>query len=189
MRIIVFAGVFDPVHNGHIAVVEQTLAHHKNAKAVVVAEKLPQHKHGTTSYQYRYEMLRIAFEDNSDVEVLEAPISEHTIAGFFTWLNKRFPNATFSWIVGSDVLTYIESWRDSEKLSDYHLDEIVCFERKGSEIQQIPSVKWTPVICLEINDTYKSISSKKIRNKEVALADAVPKKVATYINTMHFYDY
>lgn len=189
MRILVFAGVFDPVHNGHVEVIEKSLEQYENANAVVVAEKLPQHKHGATPYQHRYEMLRLAFEGNEKVDVVEAPISEHTVKAFFMWLNRKFPKATFTWLVGSDVLEHMETWKDIESLDKFNVDEILCFDRGESSSEHQLAVKWTPVTHLKTSSVYDKLQSTTIRNGSVKLEETVNPKVATYIKARHLYGY
>lgn len=187
MRVLVFAGVFDPVHNGHVSVVEQALAMRPGSKAVVVAEKIPQHKHGSTPYQHRHAMLQLAFSSNSDISVLEAPISEHTVKPFFTWLGARFHEATFSWLVGSDVLSHMSSWIDINKLPLLRVDEILCFLRSEDNNKDVSSIGKTTVIYKENSPENKHLQSKNIRQDLSFLNERVHPSVATYIKSHGLY--
>lgn len=186
-RIIVFAGVFDPIHLGHISAVTTALAVHTNATAVVVAEKTPQHKHGATAYQHRFEMLKIAFKSNPRVEVLEAPISEHKVKPFFIWLQNRFDDASFSWMVGSDVLIHMHLWPDIEKLKDYYVDEILSFDRKDYEARQIKRIGDTKVEHRNVDDAYITLSSKLLREQSGKRHEFLLPAVLDYIKEFNLY--
>ncbi len=112
--IIVFAGVFDPVHNGHLSAAKEAL--HYGSKVVFLPERVPQHKHGTTKYEHRLNMLRIATEDNGDFDVLDYPNDHHWVVETFEWLQKQYPGSKFVWLIGQDVEGNISSWPGIEKL-------------------------------------------------------------------------
>jgi nicotinate-nucleotide adenylyltransferase len=135
-RVVVFAGVFDPIHIGHLSAAEDALKF--GIKIVFVPEKIPQHKHSTTDYKHRIKMLQIATMSQSNMEVLDYPEDHQYIKDTFEWLREKYPNNDFVWLVGSDVVSYIEKWPDSDKLQSYGVVEILVYIRGQSNINNLP---------------------------------------------------
>lgn len=185
-RIIVFAGVFDPVHNGHIAIAQQAELHH-GTEVVFLPERIPQHKHGSVSYEHRLKMLEIATADESDLSVVNYPKKHHYIEEVFTWLSRQFPNRTFAWLVGSDVVDSLVTWPDIHKLRELHVNLIIIASRTkiplSTEIGQ--DIAGVPTVYLQSDYTY--LNSSYIRaDIENRKAD-IPPAVYEYIQKHKLY--
>lgn len=187
MNVAVFAGVFDPVHKGHEAVVRKALDDQFINSVVVVAEKAPQHKNGTAPYQHRHAMLEIVFSGMAHVEVLESPVSKHYIKPFFLWLQARYPEATFTWIVGSDVLSHMITWPDIKLLPELRVDEILCFYRDSGAEDMPDKVAFTKVRYMRADKATYTISSRKIREGKLEFQQSVDSKVAAYSSSFKLY--
>jgi nicotinate-nucleotide adenylyltransferase len=77
VRIGICGGTFDPLHNGHAALVHAALASGQVDRVLVIPSGTPPHKRGdlVSMACYRYEMARRAFAgepnvDVSDIEIL-----------------------------------------------------------------------------------------------------------------------
>lgn len=186
-KIIVLAGVFDPVHKGHVKAVLSLIIQTGADRAVVVPEKVPQHKHGATAYHHRYEMLVRAFTDYKNIEVLESPISEHTIVPFFSWLNTRFRGSEFIWMVGSDVISHIHTWQDIEKLPSLGVCEIAVCKRAGYSETEMTKVGEVPLTFTTCDEGYPHVSSRKIREGLLDERKYLHPKVNEYIEEKGLY--
>lgn len=144
--IIVFAGVFDPVHSGHISAAKKAL--HYGSKVVFMPERVPQHKHSATGYQHRLNMLRIATQQESDIEVVDYPEDHHWIIESFQWIKKENPNKDIVWLVGNDVSPKIESWKGVDRLRDLGVKLILVVMREGNETERQEVIAGVPVINL-----------------------------------------
>ncbi|MCA9333239.1 nicotinate-nicotinamide nucleotide adenylyltransferase [Candidatus Saccharibacteria bacterium] len=131
-RIVVFAGVFDPVHKAHISAAETALTLGK--KVVFLPERVPQHKHSTTDYTHRLNMLKIATKSNPRFEVLDYPEDHQYIEPVFKWLKAKYPASSFVWIVGSDVAPLMAKWPGVENLESLGVKGVYYLNRHGSEI-------------------------------------------------------
>lgn len=115
MRIGICGGTFDPLHNGHAALVHAALASGQVDRVLVIPSGTPPHKRGdlVSMACYRYEMARRAFAgepnvDVSDIEILrEGPSYTLDTARL---LQASQPGDTISLIYGSDILRDIERW-------------------------------------------------------------------------------
>ena len=122
-RIAIFGGTFDPVHNGHLELVQKAFREIKLDQIILVPCRRSPHKEdnpGAEDHQ-RFRMLEIAFEDHpsarvSDYELKKPPPS-------FTWetvghFKSRFPpNARFFLLIGLDQWDGLPRWKNIETLS------------------------------------------------------------------------
>jgi nicotinate-nucleotide adenylyltransferase len=186
-RIVVFAGVFDPVHKGHISAAEQAL--HFGSKVVFLAERTPQHKHGTTAYEHRLNMLRIATNNNPQFEVVDYPNENHWIAETFLWFKERYPDSTFVWLVGNDVAPLIEKWPDSERLAEFGVKNILAARRAGHTLSLDKTVHETKILhIVRARKKHEKLNSTMIREDIAHNHTALPKAVWEYVQQHKLYD-
>lgn len=190
-RVVVFAGVFDPVHIAHISAAEEALKT-SGSKLVFLPEKVPQHKKNVTDYRYRLEMLKIATKLQLNIEVLDYPNNQQYIKGTFEWLRDKYKDNEFVWLVGSDVLNYIEKWPDSEKLKSYGVVEILVFIREEQASEIMPKkIHDVPVRYLRRprNKTnHQKLSSRYILEDLLHRQGSLPNGVYEYIKNNNLYN-
>ena len=186
--IIVFAGVFDPVHNGHLSAAKKAL--HYGSKVVFLPERVPQHKHGATAYKHRLNMLRIATEDNSDFVVLDYPKEHHWVVETFEWLQKQYPGANFVWLVGQDVEGSMSSWPGIEKLKELSVEKIIVMGREHKFSTYLDDLEGVPVIHVHrpLQADYK-VSSSRIRVNLALYTGDIPIGVLDYITKNRLYSF
>ncbi len=180
-KVIVFGGVFDPVHEGHIATARQALKNHGDM-VVFLPERKPWRKHGRTDYSHRYAMIEMALMHDDSLEVRDYPEDRQTIVGVFTWLNEYLPGSEFVWLMGSDVLPLVTEWPDIHSLSDYGVVKILVVNR-DSNSTRIPS-KLHAVEVAFMDSPVSNLSSSDIRS---GIAQLVPSEVDGYIKKQALY--
>ena len=127
MNIGLFFGTFDPVHNGHVTIVDNMLSQKKIDEVWVVLTPLSPFKKSKkiVSFEARMKMLRMAFKNKKNVVVsdferkLKPP--NYTI-DTLCYLKKQYPKNKFSIILGSDNFQNINLWKDYKLiLNNYHI--------------------------------------------------------------------
>jgi nicotinate-nucleotide adenylyltransferase len=117
MRIGVFGGTFDPVHLGHLILAEQCREQARLDRVLFVPSARPPHKqrHPVSPFRHRAEMLQLATAGHPAFRIDEL---ENERAGpSFTVdtldeLKKRYPDAEWFFLVGSDTLAEMHEWHD-----------------------------------------------------------------------------
>ncbi len=188
MEIGLYFGSFNPVHVGHL-IIASYAKHTTSLEQVwlVVSPQNPLKSSSSLLNEYqRLHLVKLAIEDDlnlkaSDVEFhLPKPsYTVHTLA----YLGEKYPQHTFSIIMGSDSFTNLPHWKNYEHIIQQH--KIYVFMRPGFEITDTLGAN------IEIiNAPLLDISSTNIRNmvkKAIPIRYLVPDKVAKEIEISRYY--
>lgn len=135
-RVGVLGGTFDPVHNGHLALVEAAFAGLDLDSLVLIPAAVPPHKRAlaVTPLAHRLAMLRLATADRSGlyVSALEAErpgpsFSVDTLTALRAHLGDE---VSLSFLVGIDAFVEIHTWKEYQQLP--LLADIVVVDRAGA---------------------------------------------------------
>ena len=137
MRIGIFGGTFDPIHNGHLTVAEYVRTEMALDHVLFVPAGRPWFKEGQimTDAMHRLEMTRLAVADNrrfavSDMEVRrDGPT--YTIDTLTELRREKGEGVDFYFILGIDALNEFHRWRRPCDVLD--MATIVGVTRPGAE--------------------------------------------------------
>lgn len=124
MRIGIFGGTFDPLHNGHLNTIGYALdrADLDHIRVIVAGDPYQKEKPGASA-QTRLNWVREALEDHyahrKEVIVDDREIKRdgptYTIDTILE-LKNEYPDSDFVLIVGDDVPETLSTWKDADKL-------------------------------------------------------------------------
>ena len=101
MKVAVFGGTFDPVHNGHVGMARYLLSSATVDKVCFLPAYLPPHKAGKkriTAYEHRRNMLNLILEDRMEVSDLEQQRGGISYTfDTLTYLTQERPEDEFFW--------------------------------------------------------------------------------------------
>ena len=197
-----FFGRYDPIHKGHLAVAEAALAVEgcKEVWFVVtpVSPAKAQQK-AILDASARLDLMRLALANNPcyralDIE-LSLPSPQYT-ATTCQLLREKYPNHSFSLLMGADNLLQFRQWRDSEDLIKHH--DLWVYPRKTpsqESITQVPSPSFVrsffaPDSVRTLQAPRLAISSTKIRQhlaQGQSCEDLLPDAVHQAIQSNNFY--
>ena len=135
-RIGVLGGTFDPVHNGHLALIEAAFAGLSLDSLVLVPAAVPPHKRdlAVTNLSHRLAMLSLAVSGRRGLYVssleAERPGPSFSVDTLFELRSHFAGDATLFFLVGVDAFLEIQSWKDYRQLP--LLAELVVVERAGA---------------------------------------------------------
>ena len=184
----IFGGTFDPVHNGHIHLVKKLLDSNLFTQLIVVPAGEPWQRPTIASAPHRLEMVRRACED-LEVAISDCEVKRHSPSYAIETVKELkaiYGPASFTWILGSDALIGIESWRSIRELA-VEVD-FVGITRPGFVVNPdlIPDfVRWK---ALEIGAL--AISATEVRRALSEGRDVsamIPPEVASYIEQNGLY--
>ena len=194
----VLGGTFDPIHNGHLFIAENAFHIFSLDKVFLIPTATSPHKLGqeVTDKRHRFEMARLGAGGNEnfyvcDIEFAKDEIS-YTVNTMEALINK-YPDTRFYYIVGSDSLRQMTTWKDFSRLAK--MVEIIFASRyvdEKSGIQQIEkSISDSYGVKIHnMNIPVLEISSTDIRRRikeGLPVKYLLPRDVEQYIKKYNLY--
>ena len=190
MRIGLFGGSFNPIHNAHIALAS-TICEQARLDEVwfMVSPQNPlKQAQDLLDENERYEMVKLALE--SQAKVLKASNYEfHLERPSYTWktlraLKQDFPQHEFSLIIGGDNWVRFPRWAHSEEILANH--HIYIYPREDSEIDEATLPKNVHLIHTPKINITSTMLREMVRNGK-DISAFVPEKVAKAIADNNYY--
>ena len=194
MRIGVFGGTFDPVHNGHVLPVAAAAAKFELGRVLYVPARLSPHKDAApTDARHRVAMVALAIAGRPDwsvdLEELDRQPPSFTIDTLRA-IAARHPKDELWLLMGTDILAGFARWREPEAI--LKLARLAAFHREpyvGNGLV-IPEVKSLADRLAIFDAGSVKISATDLRNDLEAgraIGGRVPGPVAEYITKQGLY--
>ncbi|HEY6064698.1 MAG TPA: nicotinate (nicotinamide) nucleotide adenylyltransferase [Thermoanaerobaculia bacterium] len=194
MRIGVFGGTFDPVHNGHVRMVEAAAARFELGRVLFVPARLsPDKSDPPTDPRHRVAMLALAIEGRKDwaicLDELDRPAPSYTVDTLRA-ISARLLHDELWLLMGTDTLATLDRWREPAEIA--RLARIAAFQREpfvGPRLQlpRLPELRER----VEVFDAGSvRISATELREQLArgeSPAGHVPGPVAEYITKQALY--
>ncbi len=121
MKVAIFGGSFNPVHNEHINIVKEAIKRLSLDKVVIMPSNITPAKSGRmlASAEDRLKMCRIAFSAVPKTEVSDFEISNKGISySYITCreFQKKYPDSERYFILGGDSLENFHEWKYPEEI-------------------------------------------------------------------------
>ena len=133
MRIGIFGGAFDPVHNGHLLLAEQCREQCELDEVWFVPTRVPPHKPNTLSPgRVRVEMLELATAGILEFLVKRIELDRDDVSWTVDTLRsirESNPDDELFLLIGGDTLNDLRTWREPEAIAN--LATIVAVNRSG----------------------------------------------------------
>jgi len=188
VKLAIFGGTFDPIHNAHLVVARKAADCFGLDRVLFIPAARPPHKQGGAhaSYEDRVRMAELAcaadprFEVSRLEENTERSYSIETIEKLRA---RMAPDDELFFIIGADAFAEIQTWRRWPDVArGVHF---LVVSRPGSEYQVPPEARYD-----RLDDLQLEISSSSIRRELAAgrKPPDLPPAVFSYILTHHLYD-
>lgn len=191
MKIGLFGGTFNPVHNGHINLVKNFKEKLSLDKVLVIPTAVPPHKQaeGLVSSEDRLNMCRLAFgilAEVSDVEIARGGRS-YTVETLEE-LKKIYKDDDLYFLVGSDMLLSFRRWYRWEDILT--MCTLCATDRDNEETcRDADEDFFSKIIFCDFPKTV--VSSSEVREKlsdGTDVSDLVPEEVVKYIREKGLYN-
>ena len=195
MRIGLFGGTFDPLHNGHLGAIKALDKELEFDQINWVLSARPPHKDSVSaSIEHRFEMLRLGLKahpnyvvDDTEIRRSEKSYTVDTIMEF----KQARPSAELVLIIGTDSLLKLHTWHRAEELVEMvnivvmsrpgYQPEVPAFVRKRmlEDIQQLGSSSCGRLVLF--SNAEFDISSTGIRQMLYSESSETQQKAAQYL--------
>lgn len=194
MRIGIFGGTFDPVHNGHVLPVEAAAMKFQLRRVYYVPARLSPHKEEQpTDPRHRVAMLALAIQGRPDwsidLEELDREPPSYTVDTLRA-IQERHPGDELWLLMGTDILAGFARWRRPEEI--LKIARVAAFHREpfvGDRLE-VPEVAGLADRLSVFDAGSVKISATDIRNDLAAaksIAGRVPGPVAEYVTKHGLY--
>jgi nicotinate-nucleotide adenylyltransferase len=159
MKVGLYFGSFNPIHTGHLIIVNHILNESDLQKIwLIVSPQNPFKQSETLLNEYdRFHLVQKAVEDDtrlraSDIE-FTLPRPSYTVHTL-TYLKEKYPDHQFTLIMGSDSFQNLGNWKNAEVIIKHY--PIIIYKRPGFEIENKLNAKIHVMNAplLEISATY-----------------------------------
>ena len=186
MKIGLYFGSFNPIHNGHL-IISQFMLNQAGLDEVwfVVSPQNPL-KSAKDLYPEndRLQMVKLAIGQHSKIKICDIEFTLTRPSYTFNTLKaltKKYPDNEFELIMGTDTLQHLDKWKDYEYiLMNY---KILSYQREGStggEFAKNQKVKIYKAPAIQLSSTY--IRGLIRMNKSVRYL--VPDAVNDYLSSI-----
>ncbi len=190
MKVGLFFGSFNPVHNGHLMIANYMLEFSDLEKIMfIVSPQNPfKNKKSLLPDYHRLRLINQAIEYHnkyiaSDIE-FKMPRPSYTI-DTLAYLSERYPQKNFVLIMGSDNLYSFKKWKNWEIILQNY--ELYVYPRPGykdAELKTHNKIKFIDAPLIEVSS---SMIRKAIKEKK-DVRFFMPEKSYLYMREMHFYE-
>jgi nicotinate-nucleotide adenylyltransferase len=180
MRLALFGGTFDPIHNAHLAIARTAAAHFQLDRVLFIPAAHPPHKAGVTyaPYEDRVRMAELACagEPRFEVSRLEENTARSYSIDTIQKVRALQPSAALFFIIGADAFAEIRTWhRWRDVAAAVHF---LVVSRPGHLYETPPEVRASRLDTLDL-----PVSSSQIRRQLASghRPAEVPRAVLDYI--------
>lgn len=185
-KIGIYAGTFDPIHNGHLAFAHAAL----NAgleKVMFLPEPRPRRKQGVRALEHRISMVQLAIKKEPRLGTIVLEQARFTPHETLPVLQARFKGYQVVLLFGDDVIKHIADWPNVEAIVSASELLIACRQQDTKQLktslkvlEETRNLKFKYTI---VESQFGSATSSTIRlrlKQDKPVAD-VPKPVLSYI--------
>jgi nicotinate-nucleotide adenylyltransferase len=195
-KIGLYFGSFNPIHNGHLAIVGYMTEYTDLDEIwLVVSPHNPLKEKGTLLADHqRLHMVDLAIGDNPKLKACDIefklPVPSYTIETL-TYLKEKHPGNEFELVMGEDNLYTLHKWKNALEL--IAKCKIYVYPRQDVEKPSHPlldqildkaDIQFVKAPLMEISGTFIRKGMKEGKD----LSYFVPPAVWRYIKEMHFYE-
>ena len=215
MRIVIIGGNFNPIHIGHISMIEEVQKSFNLDKILLIPNSNPHYKETKNiRFELAVEMIKLGINEQFDYEIsdLESnPNDKHYALNTLHTISKTYSNNKLLYIIGSDQFLKFESWYKPDEIkklinivvpirTPYFIDvqnwidknEIYCNSRNYGRKTLLKSKEQKMMIFYDLVNKI-DISSYEVKKMLIeknfdAARNFLPDKVFEYILDNKIYD-
>jgi nicotinate-nucleotide adenylyltransferase len=188
IKSVLFGGTFDPIHNGHIKIIEKINHQFKPEIIYVVPSGNPYMKkeQPVATPLQRFKMCHLVFKNYMNIKLIDYEILRKSPSYTFDTLNYLFSNTKYkevdTLILGEDSYLELDKWKNGKTLKRNY--NFITVKRSSSSVE-IRATK--NVFAL---DRVSDLSSSEIRKKinlNKSINNDTPIEIANYIEDNKLY--
>ncbi len=199
MRLGIMGGTFDPIHNGHLFVAEESRLNFQLDRILFVPNGSPPHKQESdvTAEEHRYEMTRLAILSNLHFQCDDLELKRQGpsyAVDTLKELKNNHSGAELFYIAGMDALAELLTWKNHAAVIE--MATFIAATRPGYDTEllrkRLPEHYLNRIVRLDVYSVGLDISSTAIRSR-LSVGESVrylmPDSVLEYIEANQLYNH
>ncbi len=188
MKLCIFPGTFNPIHNAHIKMAEFALEKFGFDKIIFIPAYIPPHKEIDKNLaKHRFNMVKLAISNNKHFEISDIEYQSEGKSYSLITVKKIIEQykitGRLNFIIGTDAFVNLNSWYKADELKT--LVHFIVFPRRGDVDKEIYNEFRKSGWDFELmNSVLMDISSTDIRKIS---KNNINKKVEDYIKNYGLY--
>lgn len=186
MKVALFGGSFNPIHNGHLQIADELL----NKKIVNEVWFIPCGNHPfdkeLINGRDRINMIKLAIGNNLRLKVLDLEVQSDRISytsETVKLLRDKFKEVEFYFIIGSDNLINLQKWHNFDYLKNNI--EFILVKRPKFELTNNLGIRI--IYTLEMENPISSTQIRTLLSNCNSIKNLVPETVEQYIKQESLY--
>lgn len=186
----IYGGSFNPPHRGHEAALRSALEYLKPDRTLVIPASIPPHKalaEGSPFADERLRLTKLAFEDIPGAEITD--IELHREGKSYTvdtlrQLGERMPGAELYFLVGTDMLLYMEQWYEFREI--FRLCTLAVLIRNAGEESDL--ISYSEYLKQEYGARISFIPHEPLPMASTDVRELLPKRLGRELLSDEVYD-
>lgn len=162
---LLYGSPFDPIHDGHLAMLKAGQQHLRADEVTLIITKNPRWKNTTTNILDRINMVKLAIASEPTFQLSLYEVEKDAVINFTIHTVQHFkqlyPNDQLYYLIGGDQVEQFHKWKDADKLAQ--LIQLVAYPRPGARLDH---PNWTRFRIQALSGLLYAVSSTSIRNLE-----------------------
>lgn len=110
MKVGIYAGTFDPIHEGHLAFAREAIRVGSLDKVYFLVEPRPRRKQGVRALEHRLNMVKLAVAKDKNLGTIILDHQQFSIEKTLPRLRALFEGAELYMLMGEDVVRHVIDW-------------------------------------------------------------------------------
>lgn len=169
---LLYGSPFDPIHDGHLAMLKSSQQAIQADSVHLIITKNPRWKNTTTNILDRINMVKLAIQKEPGYELSLYEVEKGALINFTIHTIQHFkslyPHDKLYYLIGGDQVEQFHKWKDAESLST--LVQLIAYPRPGASLDH---PNWARYHIQKLSGPLFPVSSTSIRNLE-SLATPLP---------------
>ena len=182
MKIAVFGGTFDPIHNAHVAVAREAADRFQLDRVLFIPAGNPPFKTALTSFEHRYRMVELACAGDPRFAASRIEEGDKKSYSLYTIERVKAEGGDIFFIIGADAFSEIRNWFRADDV--IRAVDFIVVTRPGHEYEVPPGARVHRLDALALEASSSEIRQDLARGKT---PENLPPKVGEYIRKNGLY--
>jgi len=110
VKVGIYSGTFDPIHEGHVLFAQSTINELGLDKVFFLPEQSPRRKQGIKAYKHRVNMIKLAIKKREKLATIILEQPRFTPELTMPIISERFKGSEIYMLMGDDMLDHFIEW-------------------------------------------------------------------------------